>query len=132
MKIGREARNAARKLFTSCRRPDGTLDEAPLLRIVELLAAEKPRHYAQILSRLHKLVKLDRAKNSALVEAASPLQIPRADVESDLRKRFGSRLSVEFRTNPDLIAGIRVRVGSDVWDGSVRARLEALETQFKN
>jgi F-type H+-transporting ATPase subunit delta len=132
MKIGREARNTARKLFSSCRKEDGTLDETMLVRIVSLLAEEKPRHYMQILSRLYKLAKLDAAKNSAVVETAAALGGARGEVESELKKRFGSRLSIEFKTNPELIAGARVRVGSDVWDGSVQARLNALRSDFKN
>ncbi len=33
---------------------------------------------------------------------------------------------MEFKSNPGLLGGMRVRVGSDVWDGSVKNRLERL------
>ena len=41
--------------------------------------------------------------------------------------KYGRTLELEFHLNPELLGGIRVRVGSDVWDGSVKARLEALK-----
>jgi F-type H+-transporting ATPase subunit delta len=33
-------------------------------------------------------------------------------------------------TNPDLLGGMRIRVGSDVWDSSVRNRLQRLQQQL--
>jgi F0F1-type ATP synthase delta subunit len=36
----------------------------------------------------------------------------------------------EHRTEPRLIAGLRVRVGSDVWDGTVRGRIERFARAF--
>ena len=49
---------------------------------------------------------------------------------ADLRKKYGKDLTFDFQTNPDLLGGMRVKVGSDVWDGSVRARLQQLEDTF--
>jgi len=37
---------------------------------------------------------------------------------------------VTFGVNPELIGGLRVKVASDVFDGSVRGRLAALESGF--
>jgi F0F1-type ATP synthase delta subunit len=34
-----------------------------------------------------------------------------------------------FTENPTLLGGVRIQVGSDVYDGSIRARLNALETR---
>ena len=57
----------------------------------------------------------------------TPLDTDEGDgIAEDLRKKYGNDLTTEFKTNPDLIGGLRVRVGSDVWDGSVRARLQNL------
>jgi F-type H+-transporting ATPase subunit delta len=39
-------------------------------------------------------------------------------------------VSTSFAENPALIGGMRVKIGSDVYDGSVRAALEALEERF--
>jgi F-type H+-transporting ATPase subunit delta len=39
-------------------------------------------------------------------------------------------LTTEFAVNPALLGGMRIRVGSDVWDSSVRNRLERLQQQL--
>jgi F-type H+-transporting ATPase subunit delta len=39
-------------------------------------------------------------------------------------------VDIAFGQNPALIGGLRVKVGSDVYDGSVRAKLESLAASF--
>jgi F-type H+-transporting ATPase subunit delta len=51
-------------------------------------------------------------------------------VRTNLTARYGPCLNVNFAVNPALIGGLRVKVGSDVYDGSVKARLAELETNF--
>jgi F-type H+-transporting ATPase subunit delta len=52
------------------------------------------------------------------------------EVWRDLAVRYGAELVTEFRVNPDLIGGLRVKIGDDVWDGSVRGRLNRLEQEL--
>ena len=47
-----------------------------------------------------------------------------------LQKKFGDSLTTEFKTTPELIGGMRVKVGSDVWDGSVKAKLNRLSDRL--
>jgi len=49
---------------------------------------------------------------------------------TNLRRRYGDDLTTEFRTNPDLLGGLRIKIGDDVWDGSVKNRLHKLQEQF--
>ena len=49
---------------------------------------------------------------------------------ADLKKKYGSQIAPEFSVNPELLGGMKIRVGSDVWDGSVKNRLERLGEQF--
>jgi len=51
-------------------------------------------------------------------------------VTASLTKRYGAGLNISFGVNPELIGGLRVKVGSDVFDGSVRSRLNALAESF--
>ena len=48
------------------------------------------------------------------------------NLRADITRTHGDDLTFDTAVRPELIGGLRVRVGSDVWDGSVRARLEAL------
>ncbi len=54
----------------------------------------------------------------------------RASVEAGVVGVYGPGVSTSFVDNPALIGGMRVKVGSDVYDGSVRSALLALEERF--
>jgi F-type H+-transporting ATPase subunit delta len=48
-------------------------------------------------------------------------------VKSTLSKRYGSGLNYTFKQNPALIGGMRIQIGSDVYDGSIQSRLAQLK-----
>ena len=56
-----------------------------------------------------------------------PSEALKTSVTANLTRRYGSGLDITFGVNPELIGGLRVKVGSDVFDGSVKARLGELE-----
>jgi len=65
------------------------------------------------------------------VESAGPLSAEQqATVQSNLVGKYGQGLSISFTQNPALIGGLRIQVGSDVYDGSVQGRLERLRDTF--
>jgi F-type H+-transporting ATPase subunit delta len=130
MKISKQARRDARQLFNSCR-ANGLLDEARVRQAVQLVIAQKPRGYVAVLSHFQRLVKLDLARRAARVESAvesSPALME--SIKAGLARRYGQGLEVTFSINPALIGGLRIKVGSDVYDGSVQARLAGLEEGF--
>ena len=130
MKISKQSQRDARQLFRSCQ-ANGLLDEAKVRQAVTLVLAQKPRGYVGILSRLHRLVKLDVARRAATVESALPLAADlRSDVSARLAKIYGAGVNVSFSENPSLLGGLRIQVGSDLYDGSVKTRLEKLEQSF--
>ena len=126
MKASKEAVRSARKLMRLCVK-DGQLDLDAAKSMVTRIAESKPRGYLAILSTFQRLLRLEVDKKHAVVESATPLDANEGeDIAENLRRKYGNDLTTEFKTNPDLIGGLRVRVGSDVWDGSVRARLTNL------
>jgi F-type H+-transporting ATPase subunit delta len=126
MKISRQARRDAKSLFGTCQ-VNGLLDENRVRQAMQAVVARKPRGYVGILSHFHRLVKLDVARRNAKVESAAPLSPElQASVQANLTKKYGAGLNLTFAQNPALIGGLRVQVGSDVFDGSVQARLAAL------
>ena len=50
-----------------------------------------------------------------------------AEVVAALEKRFGRRLNPRVEVDPELIGGVRVVVGDEVLDTSVKARLEHMK-----
>jgi F-type H+-transporting ATPase subunit delta len=130
MKISKQAMRDARQLFRSCH-VGGLLDESRVRQVVALLVAQKPRGYVGILSRLHRLVKLDSERRAANVESATPLDAGlQADLTNRLKTIYGAGVSIAFTQNPALLGGLRIQVGSDLYDGSVKMRLEKLEQSF--
>ena len=130
MKISKLALREARQLFRSCQ-VNGLLDENRVRKVVALLLAKKPRSYVEILSRLYRLVKLDVEQHQAHIESAVPLPADlQADTTSQIKKFYGAGVDITFTRNPALIGGLRIQVGSDLYDGSVRTRLEKLEQSF--
>ncbi len=130
MNISKQARRDARQLFRSCF-VNGRLDDNRVRQAVTLLVEKTPRGYAEILSRLHRLVKLDVEQHTACVESAVPLPADlQTQVAGRLNQLYGDGLDLTFRENAALIGGLRIQVGSDLYDGSVKMRLEKLQQSF--
>jgi len=130
MKISKLAKRGAKELFRSCL-TDGLLEDGRVRQAVQRVLQSKPRGYLAILSHYQRLIKLDIARRSARVETATPLAPElQAKIQSSLSQTYGPGLNISFAENPSLIGGMRIKVGSDVYDGSVQARLNALQESF--
>ena len=130
VKISKQARRDAKELFHSCH-VNGVLDEAKVRQVVQQVIAAKPRGYFAILSHFQRLLKLDLDRRTARVESAVALAEPQQSaIRSNLTRRYGQDLIFAFTQNPGLIGGLRVQIGSDVFDGSVEARLAGLEASL--
>jgi F-type H+-transporting ATPase subunit delta len=98
---------------------------------MQVIIASRRRGYIFLLSQFHRLLKLERSRHSANVESAQPLSADlRARIRVNLESVYGPGLETGFEQEPELIGGTRIQIGSDVYDGSVRSRLAALETSF--
>jgi F-type H+-transporting ATPase subunit delta len=64
----------------------------------------------------------------ARIESAFPIESAQlTEVVATLEKRFGRKLNLQVRLQPELIGGVRVVVGDEVLDTSVKARLEQMK-----
>ncbi len=131
MKISKDALRSARQLFRACIDANGRLHSSRVKRVIQLVGAKKPRNYQAILTAFQRLIRLEVEKRTATVESVTQLSNEARDqLRRDLQKKYGEDLSLDFFINPELIGGLRVKVGSHVWDGSVRAKLQALRERF--
>ena len=130
MKINKEIRQLSRQLLRASF-TEGELDRGRIASLVRALIEKKPRHYIDILENYKRLVRLEVEKRHARIESATELS-PDAStrITKNLQKKYGKDVTTEFVVNPELLGGMRIRVGSDVWDGSVRNRLERLQQQL--
>jgi F-type H+-transporting ATPase subunit delta len=126
MKTSKQIERQVRQLFRLCF-VNGLLDEGRVHQVVDRAIQARHRGYTALLSDFCRLVRLDRAAHTATVETAIPLPSDlQAGVQARLRRVYGPGINMQFGLEPALIGGIRIKVGSDVYDGSVQSELAAL------
>lgn len=130
MKLSKEVRQLSKELLRASF-TDGQLDQGRVASLVTSVIEKKPRNYIKVLESYKRLLRLEVEKRHATIESASELP-PEASAQivKNLQRKYGSDLTSKFLVNPSLLGGMRVRVGSDVWDGSVRNRLQRLQQQL--
>jgi len=127
MKINKQAKREAKQLFRLCL-VNGLLDENRARQAVQSTIEAGQRNCPAVLAQFLRFVKLDTAQHTANVESAAPLPAElRAATEAGLMHMYGPGLNTIFTQRPALIGGMRIQVGSDVYDGSVLAGLAALQ-----
>lgn len=127
MKVSKVAQSTARRIFRLCSK-DGQVNEKHLKVAIKKLAEDKPRDYRGMLQALRRLLRAELAKKQVTVESAVELnETTSAKVKKSLKSQYGNDLNFDFKVTPELLGGMRVRVGNDLFDGSVKARLERLQ-----
>jgi F-type H+-transporting ATPase subunit delta len=94
------------------------------------LAIENRRLTAlpEIASQFRALKNAQGGTADAIVHSAFPIDAAAlADLSGTLEKRFGRKLNVSVEVDASLIGGVRVVVGDEVLDTSVKARLEQMK-----
>jgi F-type H+-transporting ATPase subunit delta len=130
MTINRQAKREAKQLFRFCVM-NGLLDESRARQVAQRVAAAGYRDCPAILAQFVRLVRLDCTRHTASVESAAPLPLAlKSATQAELTHLYGPGLTTNFVERPSLIGGMRIQVGSDVYDGSVRGVLAALEKSF--
>jgi F-type H+-transporting ATPase subunit delta len=130
MKLNKEIRRLSRKMLQASF-TDGQLDLGRIASVVDSVTAEKPRNYINVLKNYKRLLRLEVEKRHATIETASEVDPAiRSEIVSNLKSKYGDDLTTEFHVDPRLLGGMRIRVGNDVWDGSVRNRLQRLEHEL--
>jgi len=130
MKISKVAAATARRLFGLCQ-TNGKLDEPKLRTVVTRLVESKPRDFRAILAALQRLTRLEIERRQVTVESAVALDdATRKRVASGLTAQYGDDLIIQYQVNPVLLGGLRIRVGNDVFDGSVQGRIDRLSRAF--
>jgi F-type H+-transporting ATPase subunit delta len=130
MHTTQHVRRDATRLWRLCL-VNGRPDAARVRNVVEGLIETHRGGAAAVRSHLLRLVRLDATRWSATVTTATPLDADiRAGVEAALASRYGAAIETTFAVDPQLIGGMRLMVGSEVYDGSVLARLVALDASF--
>ena len=130
MKLDKDSRKLSKRLFQASF-TNGRIDGAKVAAIGRKVVDSKPRNSLGILKEFQRLVRLEVGKHHALIESAAALDFgTQNQLLANLRTKYGNDLTSEFRVSPELLGGLRIKIGSDVFDSSVRERLNRLETGF--
>ena len=130
MKISKTAAATSRRLFGLCK-TDGHFDESKLRTVIDKLITMKPRDYRAILQAIQRLTRLEIERRQVTIESAAEIDEPtRKRVVAGLSTQYGTGLEVSYKITPQLLGGLRIRVGNDVFDGSVQGRLDRFANAF--
>jgi len=130
MKTSTQIKREGKQLYRLCL-VDGLLDETRARQVVQRVIAAHQRGYVAILSHFQRLLRLYREAHTANIETAVELPADlQATVENRLTNIYGQGIKTQFALKPALIGGMRIKVGSNVFDGSVQSELELLEKRF--
>jgi len=95
--------------------------------VLAYIEKHAPANALQILQTYKKLIARELAKSHAVVEHAGPVTegILRS-IEGAFTQKYKRQVTVSSRHNAGLIAGLRMRIGDDVYESSIAGQLEQL------
>jgi F-type H+-transporting ATPase subunit delta len=129
-KLDKDSRKLSKQLFQASF-TNGQLDDAKVRAIASKVGESRPRNFVGILKDFQRQVRLEIEKHHAVIESAQPLDGGLSQqVVAGLKSKYGPSITTEFKVTPDLIGGLRIKIGSDVFDSSVRNRIDTLENQL--
>lgn len=105
----------------------GALTSDRVSGVLEYVEKHHPNRATAVLKAYARLVAAEEARGHAIVEHAGEMPANALQSLADtLGRRYGRKVSATARPNPDLIAGVRVRIGDDIFESSVAAQLADL------
>jgi len=106
---------------------DGDVSAERVQAVLKALEGHPPRNYRAVLREFQTQLRKQIERSQAIVEYAGPLPANLINnVEASFSARYARPITAVPRENPDLIAGVRIRVGSDVYDSSIQNHLQEL------
>ena len=122
----KQAQQLARQLF-KLSVVDGVVSADRVAGVLQYVEKNTPANTIMVLKAYQRLIATELAKSSAVVEHAGSIAAPAVDaIAASLSKKYGRPVTATSRANPALLAGLRVRIGDDVYESSVAGQLAAL------
>jgi F-type H+-transporting ATPase subunit delta len=106
---------------------NGVVSPEQVAGVLGWVEKTSPRRPVALLKAYHHRIALELAKSRAEVEHAGPVtDATLKQIEAAMTKRYARPVVATAKANPKLLAGLRVRVGSDVYESSVAGQLAKL------
>ena len=128
MTLDKKTRQFARSLF-KLSIEQGRVSESRVSEILDWVAQQKLPQVASLLREFLRLITAEINRRVARVEHAGDLSTDAVrEISEPFSQRYGRPIEATAMRNPDLIAGLRVRIGCDVYENSVASQLAALKS----
>lgn len=115
------------KKLVELSKEEGVVTEARVAEVLSGLKDATVRRKLTVMKTYLSYIRKALAEQTALVTTPGALGTETlAAIEANFSKRYGRAISTETTTDASLIAGLRIRVGDDVYDASVAGRLKRL------
>lgn len=103
-----------------------------ITQFVRLLVQNGDIHLlGETIRKVRAMVPAIGRESDVLITSAHDLSnSEKQSLENQLRKKHGSEVQIQYEVNPDLLGGMRIRIGDEVMDYTVAARLEALRERL--
>ena len=106
---------------------NGAVSSEQVAGVLGWIEKHQPRHVTSLLKTYQRYVAAEVAKSRADIEHAGPVNdVVLRSIEAAMTRRYQRAITASARPNPALLAGLRVRVGSDVYESSAAGQLAAL------
>jgi F-type H+-transporting ATPase subunit delta len=106
---------------------DGVITAEQVAGVLAYVEKHRPAHPLAVLKVYQRLVAAEIARGQAIVEHAGAINDALlAGIAAAMTQRYGRRIVPVARRKDTLLAGLRVRVGDDVYESSVAHQLAQL------
>lgn len=106
---------------------DGVVSPDRVAGVLQYVEKHAPAHSVLALKAYRRLIATELAKSEAMIEHAGTVAAPALNaIAATMTKKYGRTITPATRANPKLLAGLRVRVGDDVYESSVSSQLTTL------
>ena len=128
MKLDKKTRQFARSLF-KLSLEEGRVSEPRVSEILEWVDRQKPYQATALLREYLRLITTEINLSIARVEHAGDLAPDTlSQISEAFSQRYGRAIDATSVPNPGLIAGLKIRIGCDVYENSIASQLAELES----
>jgi F-type H+-transporting ATPase subunit delta len=106
---------------------DGAVSPDRVAGVLEYIEKHRPANSLAILKAYQRLISSEIARSEARIEHAGPASDTMlATIAASMSRKYNRPITRVARRNDALLAGLRIRVGDDVYESSVAGQLAAL------
>ena len=126
MAASKHVQSLARQLF-KLSFADGAISADRVAGVLAYVEKHQPAHPGAVLKAYHRLIAVELARSEAVVEHAGAVSAAMlGTIAAAMTQRYHRTITASAKKNEALLAGLRVRVGDDVYEASVAGQLAAL------